>query len=224
MRELAPVSAPDSCAITRSTGPPGANCTTTNDTNSYLASTIGQQAAETIKAAIVQEVNREAASRFLLALSDIRSDLSTAADAAAQLSDGAQAAHTGAATLADGTSQLASGSATLRDGLGTLASQTANLPSQTAQLADGAQQVAAGDTTLAGYAGQAGALSQQAAANAIASTAEGYSFPTNLDRDPPIGGLAPETQQALFHRAPDAKWTPAQFAKALADQAAKKLT
>ena len=29
-------------------------------------------------------------------------------------------------------------------------------------------------------------------------TAEGYSFPTNLDSDPPKGGLAPETQQA-FH-------------------------
>ncbi|WP_281858583.1 phytanoyl-CoA dioxygenase family protein [Litoreibacter halocynthiae] len=35
---------------------------------------------------------------------------------------------------------------------------------------------------------------------AIAATAEGYSFPTNLDRDPPKGGLAPETQQALFSR------------------------
>ncbi len=34
MRELAPVSAPLSCAMTRSTGPPGANCTTTKDTNS----------------------------------------------------------------------------------------------------------------------------------------------------------------------------------------------
>ena len=33
MRELAPVSVPESCAITRSTGPPGANCTTTNDTS-----------------------------------------------------------------------------------------------------------------------------------------------------------------------------------------------
>ena len=33
MREVAPVSAPESCAITRSTGPPGANCTTTNDTS-----------------------------------------------------------------------------------------------------------------------------------------------------------------------------------------------
>ena len=36
---------------------------------------------------------------------------------------------------------------------------------------------------------------------AIAATAEGYSFPTNLDNDPPKGGLAPETQQALFVRA-----------------------
>ena len=35
----------------------------------------------------------------------------------------------------------------------------------------------------------------------IAAAAEGYSFPTNLDRDPPKGGLAPETQQALFTRA-----------------------
>ena len=36
---------------------------------------------------------------------------------------------------------------------------------------------------------------------AIASTAEGYSFPTNLDRDPPVGGLAPKTQQALLREA-----------------------
>ena len=69
-----------------------------------------------------------------------------------------------------------------------------------------------------------GTLSKTAAANAIASTAEGYSFPTNLDRDPPIGGLAPESQQALFHRALDSGWTPAMFEKALAEQAAKKLT
>lgn len=36
---------------------------------------------------------------------------------------------------------------------------------------------------------------------AIAATAEGYSFPTNLDRDPPANGLAPETQAAFFRRA-----------------------
>ena len=33
VRAPAPVSAPDSTAITRSTGPPGANCTTTNETS-----------------------------------------------------------------------------------------------------------------------------------------------------------------------------------------------
>lgn len=35
----------------------------------------------------------------------------------------------------------------------------------------------------------------------IASTAEGYSFPTNLDRDPPVGGLAPKSQQVLLREA-----------------------
>ena len=136
---------------------------TTNDTNSYLASTIGQQAAETIRTSIVKEVNQEAASRFLLALSDIRSSLSTAADAAGQLLDGTSSAQSGASTLADGTSQLATGSASLRDGLDTIASQTASLPAQSAQLAAGAGQVAAGDKQLAGVADQAGALAQQAA-------------------------------------------------------------
>ena len=46
-----------------------------------------------------------------------------------------------------------------------------------------------------------GCVSESALRAAIAATAEGYSFPTNLDSDPPIGGLAPETQQAFFLRA-----------------------
>lgn len=46
-----------------------------------------------------------------------------------------------------------------------------------------------------------GTLSLAALDAAIGATAEGYSFPTNLDRDPPVGGLAPETQQSLFRRA-----------------------
>jgi len=33
MRDVAPVSEPDNWASTRSTGPPGANCTTTNETS-----------------------------------------------------------------------------------------------------------------------------------------------------------------------------------------------
>jgi hypothetical protein len=43
-----------------------------------------------------------------------------------------------------------------------------------------------------------GRLSMAQAGHAIAACAEGYPFPTNLDRDPPIGGLAPPSQQALM--------------------------
>lgn len=36
---------------------------------------------------------------------------------------------------------------------------------------------------------------------AIAATAESYAFPTNLDRDPPTNGLAPQTPAAYFRQA-----------------------
>jgi hypothetical protein len=49
----------------------------------------------------------------------------------------------------------------------------------------------------------------------IASCAEGYPFPTNLDRNPPLGGLAPESQQALMQRALHEDWEPGRFAEAL---------
>lgn len=69
-----------------------------------------------------------------------------------------------------------------------------------------------------------GRIDQAAAVNAIASTAEGYSFPTNLDRDPPIGGLAPKTQAALFLEALADGWSSEQFNQALSEQAEKKLS
>ena len=69
-----------------------------------------------------------------------------------------------------------------------------------------------------------GRIDRAAAENAIASCAEGYSFPTNLDRDPPKGGLAPKTQAALFAEALDNGWTAEKFRDELALQAEKKLT
>jgi ectoine hydroxylase-related dioxygenase (phytanoyl-CoA dioxygenase family) len=47
----------------------------------------------------------------------------------------------------------------------------------------------------------AGRLNDAETEAAIAAAAEGYAFPTNLDSDPPVGGLAPESQAALFRRA-----------------------
>lgn len=60
------------------------------------------------------------------------------------------------------------------------------------------------------------ALSEAAVHRIIAASAEGYAFPTNLDRDPPIGGLAPQSQQDLCRQALDENWDEARFAAALA--------
>jgi len=45
----------------------------------------------------------------------------------------------------------------------------------------------------------------------IAATAEGYSFPTNLDSDPPIGGLAPKTQAQILNDAVEQDMTFEEF-------------
>jgi ectoine hydroxylase-related dioxygenase (phytanoyl-CoA dioxygenase family) len=57
---------------------------------------------------------------------------------------------------------------------------------------------------------------------AIAATAEGYSFPTNLDSDPPVGGLAPQSQAALLKEAVHAGWTQDAFDAALSAQEQRK--
>ncbi|MBB4217448.1 ectoine hydroxylase-related dioxygenase (phytanoyl-CoA dioxygenase family) [Rhizobium sp. BK212] len=67
-------------------------------------------------------------------------------------------------------------------------------------------------------------LSPDEIANAVAACAEGYSFPTNLDRDPPLGGLAPKTQAQLMHEALKEGWSDEAFTAALAAQAQKKLS
>ena len=61
-------------------------------------------------------------------------------------------------------------------------------------------------------------------ANAIASSAEGYSFPTNLDRDQPIGGLAPLTQAELVAQAIAEDWDEERLVRAIAEQAHRKQT
>lgn len=67
------------------------------------------------------------------------------------------------------------------------------------------------------------ALPPDAIANVIAATAEGYSFPTNLDRDPPIGGMAPRTQAALMAESLAARMSPSDFSDALDAHARRRL-
>jgi ectoine hydroxylase-related dioxygenase (phytanoyl-CoA dioxygenase family) len=58
--------------------------------------------------------------------------------------------------------------------------------------------------------------------NVVAASAEGYAFPTNLDRDQPIGGLAPETQADLVRRAVQEGWSPEVLSTALDAQAERR--
>ncbi|MEM6387179.1 MAG: phytanoyl-CoA dioxygenase family protein [Pseudomonadota bacterium] len=46
-----------------------------------------------------------------------------------------------------------------------------------------------------------GTLSWRETCNVIAASAEGYAFPTNLDRDPPVGGLIPLSHAELMEQA-----------------------
>ncbi len=52
-----------------------------------------------------------------------------------------------------------------------------------------------------------GTITADVVENIIATVADGYAFPTNLDSDPPIGGNAPETQQDVMRRAIAERWS-----------------
>lgn len=69
-----------------------------------------------------------------------------------------------------------------------------------------------------------GALDEAGCANAIAACAEGYAFPTNLDRDPPLGGLAPASPQDVMAKALREGWPAADFDAVARAQAQRRLT
>ncbi len=58
----------------------------------------------------------------------------------------------------------------------------------------------------------------------VAATAEGYAFPTNLDRDPPIGGMSPRTQADVLRDALGERAEPATLHTRLSDYARTRLT
>jgi putative membrane protein len=153
---------------------------TTNDSNSYVGSSIGQKVVDEVRRAVAAKVGTQAADRLLVGFSTIQQKTQQAANGAVQVADGADLADDGAAKLATGAQELATGERKLHDGsrqlatgtgqlatgahqldtgakqlsggLDTLQQRTAGLPGQTAKLAGGARQVAAGNATLAGKA------------------------------------------------------------------------
>lgn len=66
-------------------------------------------------------------------------------------------------------------------------------------------------------------LDEQQLDNVIAATAEGYAFPTNLDHDPPIDGLAPPSQQDVLRQALAESWEAGRLERALVEQAERRV-
>ncbi|RPE78211.1 MULTISPECIES: YhgE/Pip domain-containing protein [unclassified Frondihabitans] len=117
---------------------------TTNDTTSYLSSTIADQAGKTIRATITAEVGKTAAKTLLVGLNDVRDNLKDASAGSSKVTSGAtdlksglDSAKSGATKLASGASQLSTGASSLNTGLQQLRTKTAALPAQTAQLSSG---------------------------------------------------------------------------------------
>ncbi len=71
--------------------------------------------------------------------------------------------------------------------------------------------------------GREGVLDRADLDRVVAASAEGYAFPTNLDRDPPLDGLAPESPQATTRRALQEGWSPDRLAAWLDEAACKRL-
>jgi ectoine hydroxylase-related dioxygenase (phytanoyl-CoA dioxygenase family) len=63
---------------------------------------------------------------------------------------------------------------------------------------------------------------REGADRAVAAAAEGYAFPTDLDRDPPLDGLAPPTQADLVRRALSERWPSERLEHELAEHAARR--
>lgn len=68
-----------------------------------------------------------------------------------------------------------------------------------------------------------GELDAQGLQALIAMSAEGYAFPTNLDSDPPLQGMAPQSGQQLLELALHARWDVARFAEAVQAMSSRRL-
>lgn len=141
-----------------------------NDTNSFLATTLGQHAMIQVRDAVAATTTQTTATTMLVGISTLADGVRDASVAATQLNDGATSLNSGLADLSSGVSQLtagatdaaagghtlatgldalSTGAADLSTGLGQLAQNTATLDSDASALAGGASQVSAGLMSIA---------------------------------------------------------------------------
>ncbi|QYF72915.1 YhgE/Pip domain-containing protein [Cryobacterium sp. PAMC25264] len=132
-----------------------------NDSNSFLASTLGKQAMVQLRDAVSLNIGDQTVSAMLVAVNEAGDGIRDAADGAGTLADGLSTAQTGTGTLVDGLGDLSAGAVTLDDGAGRLADGSSTLSTGLGTLSTGATtlsdssvKLAAGATSVAGGAQQ----------------------------------------------------------------------
>lgn len=118
--------------------PRAAHITVTyDDTNSFLASTLGRTAMLQLQTAVAEKVSRQAVDTLLVGVGDARDGFATASDGAFKLRDGLMEAVDGSAKLTVGAQDLAEGAAQLAAGTGDLAAGADTLHTKLGDYAEG---------------------------------------------------------------------------------------
>ncbi|MCH4250017.1 MAG: YhgE/Pip domain-containing protein [Microbacteriaceae bacterium] len=129
-----------------------------NDSNSFLASTLGKQAMAQVREVVGQQFGQKYAKTALVGLQSARSGLSQAADGSGKITKGLK-------TAKSGTKELNVGLGTLVSGMTELSSGSKTLSTSTQELASGAATLDSGAKSLASGASSANSGAQQLASN-----------------------------------------------------------
>jgi putative membrane protein len=131
---------------------------TYDDTNSFLASTLGKSAMLEVQKAVREKISAAAVDTLLVGVGDARDGFNTASDGAFVLADGLSDAADGSATLNVGAQQLAAGAAKLSAGSADLSTGANSLNSGLGTYVTGVTQASAGATQLNQGAAELSAL------------------------------------------------------------------
>ena len=142
-----------------------------NDSNSFLATTMGKQAMVQLRDAVAEKIGDQTVNALLVGVNDAGTGIRAAAAGAKTLADGISTAEAGTGTLTAGLGTLADGATRLDGGAARLSAGAATLSSGVDTLSQGASTLSGSSVTLADGTGRVSA-GMQAAANGAATLAD----------------------------------------------------
>lgn len=153
-----------------------------NDSNSFLASTLGKQAMVQLRDAVSVNIGDQTVNAMLVAVNEAGDGIRTAADGADTLATGLSTAETGTGTLMDGLTDLSDGAVTLDDGAGQVADGAASLSTGLGTLSAGARTLSDSSVKLATGAGEVSTGSQKVSDGMAAAATGASTLATSSDQ------------------------------------------